>query len=86
VSATSKDGDAFDTARRYKVTDYHDLIFTNLDQSVQHGIVYNLHKKTGKPLHSFGIGSRIPEDFEPATKERVLDLIFRLTKLKREMK
>ena len=86
VSATAKDGDAFETARRYKVTDYHDLIVTNLDQSVQHGIIYNLQRKTGKPLHSFGIGVRIPEDFELASKERVLDLIFKLTKLRRETK
>jgi flagellar biosynthesis protein FlhF len=86
ISATAKDGDAYEIARRYKVADYADLIFTNLDQSVQHGIIYNLHKKTGKPLHSFGTGNRIPEDFEVATKERVLDLIFKLTKLRRETK
>jgi flagellar biosynthesis protein FlhF len=84
ASATTKDGDAYEMARRYRVTDYNDLMFTNLDQSVQHGIIYNLQRKTGKPLHSFGIGPRIPEDYEPATKERVLDLIFKLTKLRRE--
>ncbi len=86
VPATAKDGDAFELARRYRVAGYQDLIFTNLDQSVQHGVIYNVQKKTGKPLHSFGTGNRIPEDFELATKERVLDLIFKLTKLRREMK
>ena len=84
VSATSKDGDADELARRYKVTNPQDLIFTNLDQSVQHGLIYNLQRKTGLPLHSFGIGNRIPEDFELASKERVLDLIFKITKLRRE--
>ena len=84
VSATSKDGDAYEIAKRYRVTDFNDLIVTNLDQSVQHGIIYNLQKKTGRKLHSFGIGNRIPEDFEVASKERVLDLIFKLSKLKRE--
>jgi len=86
VSATTKDGDAYEIARRYKVAEFNDLIFTNLDQSVQHGIIYNVHRKTGKPLHSFGIGNRIPEDFELATKERVLDLIFKLSRLRRETK
>jgi flagellar biosynthesis GTPase FlhF len=84
VSATSKDGDADELARRYKVAEPNDLIFTNLDQSVQHGIIYNLQRRTGLMLHSFGIGNRIPEDFEAASKERVLDLIFKLTKLRRE--
>ncbi len=84
VSATSKDGDADELARRYKVTEPNDLIFTNLDQSAQHGLIYNLQRRTGLPLHSFGIGSRIPEDFEPASKERVLDLLFKITKLRRE--
>lgn len=86
VSTTTKDGDAYEIARRYKVSEFGDLIFTNLDQSVQHGIIYNLQHKTGKALHTFGIGPRIPEDFEPASKERVLDLIFKLTRLRRETK
>jgi flagellar biosynthesis protein FlhF len=86
VSATTKDGDAYEIARRYKTAGFTDLIFSNLDQSVQHGIIHNMHKKTGKPLHSFGVGNRIPEDFEFASKERVLDLIFKLTKLRRDSK
>lgn len=86
ISATAKDGDAYELAKRYRLADYQDLIFTNLDQSVQHGLIYNLQKKVGKPIHSFGIGNKIPEDFELGSKERVLDLIFKLTKLKREMK
>ncbi len=85
-AATSKDGDVFEMARRYKVCEPQDLIFTCLDQSVQHGLIYNLHRKTGLRLHSFGLGSRIPEDYEAASKERVLDLIFKLTKLRREIK
>ncbi|MCM2280814.1 MAG: flagellar biosynthesis protein FlhF [Bdellovibrionaceae bacterium] len=83
MPATAKDTDAAEIARRYKITDFADLIFTNLDQSIQHGVIYNLMKKTMKPLHSFGTGARIPEDFETATKERVLDLIFRLTRIRK---
>jgi flagellar biosynthesis protein FlhF len=82
LRATQKDKDAFEAARRYKSASHQDVIFTGLDQSVQHGLIYNFQLQTGTPLHSFGIGSRIPEDFEAATKERVLDLIFKLTKLR----
>jgi flagellar biosynthesis protein FlhF len=84
LSATSKDSDASEMARRYRAANVNDVIFTNLDQSVQHGVIYNFQLKNSLPLHSFGIGPRIPEDFEPATKERVLDLIFKLTKLRKE--
>jgi flagellar biosynthesis protein FlhF len=35
------------------------------------------------PIHSFGIGNAIPEDYELATKERVADLIFSLSKIKK---
>jgi len=54
-----------------------------LDESVQHGLIYNFQKKFGTPLHSFGIGPKVPEDFEAATKERVVDLIFKLTKIRK---
>ena len=59
-----------------------DIIFTRLDESFQHGIILNIQKKYGLPLHSFGIGPHIPEDMEAATGERVVDLIFKLTKIK----
>jgi len=84
MSATTKDEDASELARRFRVTGFQDLIFTGLDQSVQHGVMCNLQRQTGCPLHSFGTGPGIPEDFELATKERVLDLIFRLTRLNRQ--
>ena len=62
----------------------NDVIFTKLDESVNHGLIYDFQRSFGVPLHSFGIGSRIPEDFEMATRERVLDLIFRLTRINSE--
>lgn len=80
VSSMSKDSDTEDLARRYSVIGFDDVIFTALDQSIHHGTVYNFMKRHNCPIHSFGIGSRIPEDFELATKERVLDLILKLTR------
>lgn len=82
LPVTMKDSDAYQMAQRYKHTKFNDVIFTNLDQSLQHGLVLNLPLKMNVPIHSFSIGSQIPEDFEPATKERILDLIFKLSKIK----
>lgn len=79
LSTLAKDQDVTELGRRYSVLDYHDVIFTGLDESVQHGTIYNFMRRFDVPLHSFGIGTRVPEDFEFATKERVLDLLFKIT-------
>ncbi|MFN7727574.1 MAG: flagellar biosynthesis protein FlhF [Bdellovibrio sp.] len=83
LPATSKNEDLFEIGRRFKVTHFKDVIFTGLDQSTQHGNIYNFMKHFNVPLHSFGIGTRVPEDIEMATRERVLDLIFKLTRIKK---
>jgi flagellar biosynthesis protein FlhF len=84
LNATSKDQDLNEMGRRFQSAHFNDVIFTSLDNSVQHGQIYNFIHQFGVPLHSFGIGTRVPEDFEMATRERVLDLIFKLTKVKKE--
>ncbi|UXR64331.1 flagellar biosynthesis protein FlhF [Bdellovibrio bacteriovorus] len=84
LSTNAKDGDCTELGRRYSVLGYKDVIFTSLDESTQHGTIYNFMKRFDVPLHSFGIGPRVPEDFEFATKERLLDLIFRITQLKQQ--
>ncbi len=83
LSCLAKDSDLTEIGKRYKVTGFQDVIFTGLDESAQHGTIYNFMKRFAVPLHSFGIGTRVPEDFEVATKERLLDLIFKITKMSR---
>ncbi|KHD89131.1 MAG: flagellar biosynthesis protein [Bdellovibrio sp. ArHS] len=84
LSTNVKDADATELGRRYSGMNYKDVIFTSLDESTQHGTIYNFMKRFDIPLHSFGIGPRVPEDFEFATKERLLDLIFKITKFKQQ--
>jgi flagellar biosynthesis protein FlhF len=59
---------------------YSDVIFTALDEVTQHGTIYNFVRQTNQPLFGFGIGPKVPDDFERATPERVVDLIMDLTK------
>lgn len=82
-SVLARDEDAFDLASRYQMLGFHDVIFTRLDESSRQGLIINFQQQFGKPLHSFGLGSRIPEDFEFATKERVIDFIFKLSQVSR---
>lgn len=83
LSSSMKESDALETVRRFRVANPTDLVFTGLDLSVNHGVVATVQLRSGLPLHSFGLGARVPEDFEVATKERVLDLLFKLSSLKR---
>ncbi|MEK6554821.1 MAG: flagellar biosynthesis protein FlhF [Bdellovibrionota bacterium] len=83
-SALARDADAFEIADRFKILGFQDVIFTRLDEAVQQGLIYNFQKRYDVPLHSFGIGSHIPEDFEFASKERVVDMIFNLSKTLKE--
>lgn len=83
VSALAREEEAIEVGSRYQGMGLQDLIVTNLDEAAQHGLIYNFQRKFDLPLHSFGIGSQIPEDFEAATKERVVDLIFKLSKVKK---
>ncbi len=84
LSCLAKDSDLTEIGKRYKVTGFQNVIFTGLDESSQHGTIYNFMRRFSTPLHSFGIGPRVPEDFEVATKERVLDLIFKITKMQKQ--
>lgn len=79
LSCTSKSEDMRESASRWSSFQPDDLIITNLDESVGRGVVFSAMKELSLGLFAFGVGSRVPDDFEFATKERVLDLIFKIT-------
>jgi len=80
LSCTLRDLDAYELCHRYQVAKFDDVVATKLDESFNHGILYNIQRRTERPLFAFGIGPKIPEDIEMATRERVLDLIFKISK------
>lgn len=79
-SAVARDEETMDIAGRYQMIGFHDAIFTRLDECTRHGLLVNFQEQFGTPIHSFGTGSRIPEDFEIASKERIVDYIFKLSR------
>lgn|GEM_PF-3598068 len=79
LSANCQTNELLQAAQRFAVSSFSDLIFTNIDRSSQHGVLLNYLDKVPKPLHSFGNGVDCLEGFEWATKERILDLIYKLT-------
>lgn len=83
-SVLARDEETFDIASRYQMIGFHDVIFTRLDESSRQGLILNFQEKFKVPVHSFGLGNRIPEDYEFATKERVVDFLFKLSKVSRK--
>lgn len=84
LSAMSKDSDILDCVKRYENFGFNDVIFTSLDEASMHGNIYNFVRKIPTPLFAFGIGPKLPEDFERATAERIVDLILQITKSQAE--
>ncbi len=84
LSALMKDDELFSLGRRFRAVNYHDILLTNLDQLRRHGVVVNLQSQLKTPYYAFAIGPMIPEDFEWASKERILDLIFKISNSKWE--
>ncbi|MGE4133385.1 MAG: flagellar biosynthesis protein FlhF [Bdellovibrionales bacterium] len=84
-SVLARQEECFDLASRYQIVGFHDTIFTRLDECSQHGLLLDFQDKFPVPIHSFGTGSKIPEDYEIATKEKIVELIFKWTRaLQRE--
>lgn len=83
LSAKNHDKNQLETIQKYEALNITDLIITSLDEATQYGSIYNIVRKQSKPLFGFGIGPKVPEDFERATPERVLDLILELTQQSR---
>lgn len=84
LSSSSKDMDLIECAKRYEGFGYNDVIFSGLDEASAHGNIYNFVRKIKTELFAFGIGTKVPEDFEFATAERVVDLLLKITQNKKQ--
>lgn len=83
-SILSRDEEIFELTRNYLSMGLDDIIFTRLDEANRCGVMINWMDHFRKPLAAFGIGTQIPEDFEFATKERVVDFVFRISNLRKD--
>ena len=53
------------------------LLFTRVDETSSLAAVFCLAARRNKPVSFFSTGQAVPEDLEPATKERVVDSLVR---------
>ena len=78
-SIVARDEEVMGLAERYSKIGFDDVIFTRVDESSRQGVLLNFQNRFKKPVLGFGIGVQIPEDFAWANKERITDMIFRIT-------
>ncbi len=75
LPATLHEPDLDHTLQRFQPASFSQLIVTKLDETSCYGSLFNASHGVGLPLSYFTMGQRVPEDFEPATKERVMDCL-----------
>ena len=61
---------------RFEIFSPAKLIFTRLDETSSAGAMISESVRTGKPVSFLTCGQQIPEDLEPATACRLLELVF----------
>ncbi len=77
LTASMRSADLSGMVDRFEVFRPAKLVFAKLDETGTFGPILNLVVRTGKPVSFLAAGQQIPEDLEPATVERVLDLLTR---------
>jgi flagellar biosynthesis protein FlhF len=75
LTATMKTADLSRAVDRFEIFGVSKLLFTRLDETDACGSILNQSLRTAKPVSFLGTGQQIPEDLEPASRERIVDLL-----------
>ena len=76
ASASMRPADLSRMVDRFQIFSPVKLIFTHLDETLFFGTMISESVRGEKPISFLASGQQIPEDLEPATPARLLDLIF----------
>jgi flagellar biosynthesis protein FlhF len=77
LTSSMRSADLTRVVDRFGVFRPSKLVFAKLDETGTFGPILNQVVRTGKPVSFLAAGQQIPEDLEPATLERVSDLLTR---------
>ncbi|MBI2602482.1 MAG: hypothetical protein HYW48_05440 [Deltaproteobacteria bacterium] len=78
LSVNEKQEQLNSNIRKLSPLGLNSLIFTKLDEALNWGEIFNLGYKWSLPLSYFSTGPRIPDDLRPATREYVVEQLFRI--------
>ncbi|MGH9559129.1 MAG: GTPase [Bryobacteraceae bacterium] len=74
LGALMKSADMSAVIERYQMFQPKKLLFTRIDETASYGPIVNQSSRRGLPVSFLSTGQRIPDDFEPATKQRIAAL------------
>jgi len=77
LTASMRIEDLYRTARIYQVFRPAKLLFTRVDETSSLAAVFCVAARLDKPVSFLSAGQSIPEDLEPAAKERIVDSLVR---------
>lgn len=80
LSAAEKAGILDSAVRMYSNLGVRSLAFNKLDESWQFTDAFNIAAKWAVPMSFFGTGPEVPDDVERASRERVVEQIFGLSR------
>jgi len=75
MSAATNDKILRDILKRFSKFNISRIMFTKLDESISYGSILNQLYRTKIPVSYFTNGQQIPEDIEPASIEKLADLL-----------
>lgn len=75
LSMTSSMENIIDTTMKFDITNYNNIIFTKLDDSIHFGSIYNVIEQVGKPVSYIANGQNVPRDLMKMDPARLARLI-----------
>jgi len=78
IDATTRDLEMLTIAKQFSVFRPQGLVFSKLDHARIYGGIYNTMIKSKLPVLFFGMGRKVPGDFEEATPERLASFILEI--------
>ncbi len=76
LTASMKSADLIHVVERFEMFRPSSLMFTRVDETSSFGTAFSVSTRLGKPVSFLGTGQNIPEDVEPATSARMLNLLW----------
>jgi|HubBroStandDraft_1064217.scaffolds.fasta_scaffold18149_3 flagellar biosynthesis protein FlhF len=76
LTASMKSADLTHVVERFEIFRPSSLLFTRLDETACFGTAFSASVRHAKPISFLSTGQEIPDDLAPATKERIMSLLW----------